>query len=318
VDTYYTYANSSTWWKFTTLGGTPPGAFNKTSPANNATGISTHPNLTWSASSGVSSYEYCIDTSNDSACTSPATWTDVGNVTSFGLSGLNFSTAYYWQVRAKNAGGTTDASGGWWKFTTQTAQKINLPLIMKGVITSPSTLLNGDFEQGAGVGWEEYSALGWDIILSSGSLPVTPHSGNWAAWLGGDYGEDSYISQNVKVNAGDSYLHLWYWINSVMPCGLDYGYVMINSSNLQSWDLCDSTDTGGWVELILDLSAYAGQTVTLKIRATTTFVSISNLSIDDVSFAATLTLAEYSPPAPRTRVGLRDAVIRKDEILVNP
>ena len=36
------------------------------------------------------------------------------------LSGLPRSTAHYWQVRSRNATGTTLANGGtWWKFTTR-------------------------------------------------------------------------------------------------------------------------------------------------------------------------------------------------------
>jgi hypothetical protein len=93
----------------------PPGGFNKIAPANGATGQPANPTLSWGASSGATSYEYCYDTTNDNACT---TWTSSGASTSVGLSGLTPAT-YYWQVRANNTGGTTLADGGaWWTFTS--------------------------------------------------------------------------------------------------------------------------------------------------------------------------------------------------------
>jgi hypothetical protein len=49
------------------FGGSAPGAFSKISPANGATGQSTGPVLSWSASSNSASYEYCIDATNDNA-----------------------------------------------------------------------------------------------------------------------------------------------------------------------------------------------------------------------------------------------------------
>lgn len=117
-----TYSNSSStaFWKFTTTsgGGSLPGAFNKTSPAKWATGVSTSPTLSWGASSGATSYAYCIDSSNDNACTS---WISNGTATSVPLSGLSPSTVYYWHVKAMNATGTTYANGtstSFWSFTT--------------------------------------------------------------------------------------------------------------------------------------------------------------------------------------------------------
>jgi hypothetical protein len=95
-----------------------PGAFNKSAPANGATGQSTSPTLTWGASSGATSYETCYDTTNDSAC---STWTSNGASTSKVLSGLSNGTSYYWHVRALNAGGTTYADGAstaFWSFAT--------------------------------------------------------------------------------------------------------------------------------------------------------------------------------------------------------
>ena len=64
--------------------------------------------LSWGVSTGASSYEVCVDTTNDAAC--GAAWQSAGAATSFGLSGLAAGT-YYWQVRAVNATGTAYADG---------------------------------------------------------------------------------------------------------------------------------------------------------------------------------------------------------------
>ncbi|HQP44104.1 MAG TPA: hypothetical protein PLV66_10545, partial [Thermoanaerobaculales bacterium] len=111
-----TEANGGAWWTFTTQ--PLPGAFSKTAPANGATGLPTSPTLSWAVSADATSYEYCVDTSNNSAC--DGSWTTTGSGTSAGLSGLGYATTYYWQVRAVNAQGSTQANGGaWWAFTTE-------------------------------------------------------------------------------------------------------------------------------------------------------------------------------------------------------
>jgi hypothetical protein len=78
--TTYSNGSSTAYWSFTTTSSSPPAAFNKTSPANGATGQSTSPTLTWSSSSGVTSYEYCYDTSNNNSCDS-ANWVSRGTNT---------------------------------------------------------------------------------------------------------------------------------------------------------------------------------------------------------------------------------------------
>jgi hypothetical protein len=114
-----TYANGSStaYWCFTTIVD-PPGAFGKASPTNQSTGQSTSPRLSWGTSSRATRYEYCYDTSNDSACSN---WRSTGTSTSADLNGLSTETNYYWQVRATNPGGTTYANGSstaYWSFTT--------------------------------------------------------------------------------------------------------------------------------------------------------------------------------------------------------
>jgi hypothetical protein len=95
-----------------------PGSFAKMSPADGATGQPTDITLSWQASSNATSYEYCIDTTDDDACSGG--WTAAGG-TSVDLVGLDGDTTYYWQIRAQNTQGTTEADGGsWWDFTTET------------------------------------------------------------------------------------------------------------------------------------------------------------------------------------------------------
>jgi len=99
-----------------------PGAFSKLSPPNGSTGQSTIPTLSWGASSGATSYEYCRDTVNNNIC--DTTWTSTGTSTTVGLVALNLNTAYYWHVRALSVNGTTyaeDSATAFWSFSTGAA-----------------------------------------------------------------------------------------------------------------------------------------------------------------------------------------------------
>jgi subtilisin family serine protease len=99
---------------------TPPGAFNKSSPSSSTTRRNRPVTLVWGSSSGATSYEYCIDTINNSACDTG--WVSVGNSTSVVLNSLAANTTYRWQVRSLNGGGTTYANGSatsYWQLRTR-------------------------------------------------------------------------------------------------------------------------------------------------------------------------------------------------------
>ncbi len=98
------------------LGTGAPGGFEKLTPPDGETGQEEAVRLSWRRALGVVSYDYCVDTTDDGACSG---WVNVGISAIADLSGLANSSTYFWQVRAHNSFGTTEADEGtWWSFTT--------------------------------------------------------------------------------------------------------------------------------------------------------------------------------------------------------
>lgn len=169
----------------------------------------------------------------------------------------------------------------------------------------PSPLVNGDFEQGNGVGWTENSTTRPRLIVDTyAPNPLPHHSGNWGAWLGGMDNETSTLSQQVVVPAGAPVLTFYYVIGSADACGYDSASVRVNNTQLKMYELCGSANTGGWVNDAFDLSAFAGQNVTITFRASLDGSLNSNFFLDDVAFTASRAAAEKAPAAPGLRYDL--------------
>ena len=93
-----TYANYETWWSFS-VGAAPPALFNKLTPANGATGLTSTVTLTWSAAAGATGYQVCVDFVKDDSCAGGTGWVSVGSVNSYMLTGQP-DGSYAWQIRA--------------------------------------------------------------------------------------------------------------------------------------------------------------------------------------------------------------------------
>ncbi|MGE5248759.1 MAG: PA14 domain-containing protein [Bacteroidota bacterium] len=157
---------------FTT--GDVPGTFNKTAPADGAAGVSLTPLLSWEASSNADYYEYCIDKTNDSGCTTG--WKNAGNATSVTVSpALTQNTIYYWQVRAVNTFGTTYSGtgpGAYRTFTTGTVPgtfgKSNPPNGTTGRSLTPTL----QWSASTGVSYYEY-------CIGTSAAVCDPTTGTW-------------------------------------------------------------------------------------------------------------------------------------------
>ncbi len=107
------YADAN-WWSFTT--GPLPAGFAKAGPTNGAVDQTLNPILSWNAAVGATGYEYCADTIDNNVC--DGIWKPTAK-TSASLAGLGVNSVNYWQVRAVNTFGPTEANAGaWYSFTT--------------------------------------------------------------------------------------------------------------------------------------------------------------------------------------------------------
>ncbi len=167
-----------------------------------------------------------------------------------------------------------------------------LPLAVRNSVTGCSgtgagVVGNPGFESGR-TAWTESSTNSNVLILQSfAPTSVTPHAGSWAVWLGGSVNETSSIEQSVTVGCTDYYLYFWNWIASSDFQGFDVGTVRVNGTIVSTVDTYSGANTNGWAKRVIDLNAYRGQTVTLRIQHVTDSSINTNWFIDDVGFQAT-------------------------------
>lgn len=111
-----TYANTSTWWNFTTKAN-PTGLY-KISPGDLTSNHPASLALEWSSYGGTTSYEYCVDpTSSGNAGSCDSGWVNISMNTIVTVD-LAYGAEYEWQVRANDSEVTYADGGDWWTFTT--------------------------------------------------------------------------------------------------------------------------------------------------------------------------------------------------------
>ena len=154
-----------------------------------------------------------------------------------------------------------------------------------GTLPKNNRLANPSFERGAG-SWSTNSSF-----IITNRLGPAAHTGTWRARLGGK-GRVSYTSlaQQVALPAGTSpTLSFWVRVDTTEPSStqardLLLPQVVAGSSVTTLGTLSNLTKTGGGYEQeTFDLSAFAGQTVTLRFVAREDSRDATSFVIDDVA-----------------------------------
>jgi fibronectin type 3 domain-containing protein len=226
-------------------------------------------NLSWTASSGATSYTILRST------TSGGPYGSVGTsaTTSFSNTGLAASTTYHYVVQASNgtcsSGNSAQASA-----TTQSGG---------GGI---ELLTNGGFE-GSTSGWTRTGHSYW---TGTGAYP---HSGTGYSYLGNVNNASGTMYQQVAIPSSATGT-LTFWLNTVSSettttTVYDRLYVEVRNTagtllaTLATYSNLDKTTAGNYVQKTLSLAAYKGQTVRLQFRGTTDGSLVTTFRVDDAS-----------------------------------
>ncbi|MFE0462177.1 putative Ig domain-containing protein, partial [Kitasatospora sp. NPDC058965] len=145
--------------------------------------------------------------------------------------------------------------------------------------TAKQLLGNPGFETGTASPWTASSG----VIDNSSSEAA--HSGSWKAWLDG-YGSThtDTLSQTVTVPTGcKATLTFWLHIDTAETGTTAYDKLTLaaNSSTVGSWSNLNANS--GYAQQTVDLSSFAGQTVTVKFTGTEDSSQQTSFVIDDTA-----------------------------------
>ncbi|MBD0691942.1 protease pro-enzyme activation domain-containing protein [Streptomyces sp. CBMA123] len=146
--------------------------------------------------------------------------------------------------------------------------------------TAAQLIGNGGFETGTAAPWTASSG----VIDNGTSEPA--HSGSWKAYLDG-YGSThtDTLSQTVSVPAGCASATLTFalHIDTAETGGTAYDKLTLKagSTTLKTWSNADAA--AGYVQQTLDLTSFAGQSVTLTFTGTEDGSNQTSFVIDDVA-----------------------------------
>jgi hypothetical protein len=153
--------------------------------------------------------------------------------------------------------------------------------------TAAQLLGNPGFETGTASPWTASSGV------VSNSSSEAPHAGSWDAWLDG-YGSahTDTVAQTVTLPSGCSTYSLSFWLHvdtaeTSTTSAFDTLAVQVLSSSgtvlgtLHTYSNLDHNT--GYAQRTFDLSAYAGQTVTLKLTGTEDSTQQTSFVVDDAA-----------------------------------
>ncbi|MFE9429183.1 putative Ig domain-containing protein [Kitasatospora sp. NPDC006697] len=151
--------------------------------------------------------------------------------------------------------------------------------------TSAQLLANPGFESGSTAGWTETNSGGVSTINNSSSEPA--HSGGYDAWLDGmGAANTDTLAQTITLPAGCASYKFSFWLHvdtaeTSTTSAYDKLTVTANGSTLATYS--NLNHATGYQQHTFDLSAYAGQTVTLKFSGAEDYTKQTSFVLDDTA-----------------------------------
>ncbi|MER7668942.1 M4 family metallopeptidase [Kitasatospora sp. NPDC096128] len=256
------YNAVATAWAAVNVGSLPnPGGVSVTSPGNQSTAVGGSVNLQIKASGGTAPLSYSATGLPAGLAINANTGVITGSPTAAGSSNVT--------VTVKDSAGKSGTTSFTWTVTGGGG----------GSCTPAQLLGNQGFETGTAAPWTATSG----VIDNGSSEPA--HSGSWKAYLDG-YGSThtDTLSQTVSIPAGcKATLSFWLHIDTAETGTTAYDKltVSVNGTTLKTYSNVDAA--AGYQQRTFDLSAYAGQTVTLKFTGTEDSSLQTSFVIDDTS-----------------------------------
>ncbi|MFD8706100.1 M4 family metallopeptidase [Kitasatospora sp. NPDC059648] len=256
------YNAVATAWAAVNVGSLPnPGGVSVTSPGNQSTAVGGSVNLQIKASGGTAPLSYSATGLPAGLVINAGTGVITGSPTTAGSSNVT--------VTVKDSAGKSGTTSFTWTVTGGGG----------GSCTPAQLLGNPGFETGSAAPWTASSG----VVDNSSSQAA--HGGSWKAWLDG-YGSShsDTLSQTVTIPAGcKATLSFWLHIDTAETGSTAYDKltVSVNGTTLKTYSNVDAAT--GYQQRTFDLSAYAGQTVTVKFAGTEDSSLQTSFVIDDTS-----------------------------------
>ena len=269
-------------------------------PVNGASDIPTLPTFVWNTLSDATSY--FIQIATDANFTNIVDSATVATNEYTTAVVLNTSTTYYWRVRANNGCGTGTYTAAF-SFSTLAAPGDC------GPGTVPSLLYNEDFEGGTDIWTHSGTGDTWAISTAQSNSGSYAYNAEDTA----DISEQQLESPDVLLPNANFPLSLQFWNQQTMEDSsggcYDGAILEISTNGGSSWTQLDSEllsdpydgaisssynnplagrnawcgDPQAWLNSIIDLNAYAGETVRFRFSlGTDSSVGREGWYIDDV------------------------------------
>jgi hypothetical protein len=159
-----------------------------------------------------------------------------------------------------------------------------------------SLINDGSFENGPppSSAWTEWSSSGYEWIIDpTGPWGIPAYDGTYAFWAGGYYignPNSDYVEQTIDIPSGATSLKFmtnFYRLDDADPPDDDTFEVKVNGTPIFTRGMVQANNTyPNWEEQVVDISAYAGQSVTLRFEGTSTGSLTGNVLVDYITICS--------------------------------